>query len=163
MVYVCLCLSEPWLVGLSVAPYDLDNLRLDQLPAANQLLHLEYSLEHLLINGQCLDTTTAQLSPPAGLQLKLSSPSHPYAADTVVMQNLGYFQLQASPGVWTLSFPGRHAEIYELHPTLNERQKQVESNTDNIMQIRATLHDSYMMIDHLTHLHCLLVISACRI
>ena len=113
---------EPWLVGLRVAPYDLDNLRLDVLPSSVQLLSIEYALEHLLINGQCFDHSSRPPQPPSGLQLLLSSPSVPYAGDTVVMQNLGYFQLKANPGVWTLSFAGRHASIYELHPTLNERQ-----------------------------------------
>ena len=109
---------ESWLVMLSVAPYDLDNLRLET--AASQVLYIEYALEHLLISGQCFDYTTKPPAPPAGLQLQLSSPSVAYAGDTVVMQNLGYFQLKANPGVWTLQFPARHSAIYQLHPTLNE-------------------------------------------
>ena len=115
---------EPWLVMLKVAPYDLDNLRLDT--AASPLLHIEYALEHLLISGQCFDYSTKPAQPPAGLQLQLSSPSIQYAGDTVVMQNLGYFQLKANPGVWTLQFPGRHAAIYQLHATLND----VRASTD---------------------------------
>lgn len=35
--------------------------------------------------------------------------------DTIVMANLGYWQLKAAPGVWTLALaPGRSTEIYTL-------------------------------------------------
>jgi len=47
-----------------------------------------------------------QQVPPNGLQLILSDPSSSNSSsirsDTLVMQNLGYFQLQASPGLWRL-------------------------------------------------------------
>ena len=135
---------EPWLVGLKVAAYDLDNLRLDVLPASVQLLSVEYALEHLLINGQCFDQTSRPPQPPSGLQLLLSSPSVPYAGDTVVMQNLGYFQLKANPGVWTLSFAGRHASIYQLHPTLNERQDHNALSTAQLSVVSLT--DPYKRI-----------------
>lgn len=36
--------------------------------------------------------------------------------DTLVMQNLGYFQLKASPGLWELSIaPGRSRDLYQIH------------------------------------------------
>lgn len=45
-------------------------------------------------------------------------PAAPAAApqvDTLVMQNLGYFQLKASPGLWQLSIaPGRSRELYQV-------------------------------------------------
>ena len=131
---------EPWLVMLKVAPYDLDNLRLDT--AASHLLYIEYALEHLLISGQCFDHTTKPPAPPAGLQLQLSSPSLPYAGDTVVMQNLGYFQLKANPGVWSLQFPDRHSSIYQLHPTLNEGYA-LSSNLSTTQLSVVSLTDSY--------------------
>jgi len=38
-----------------------------------------------------------------------------YQVDTLVMQNLGYFQLKAAPGLWQLSIaPGRSRELYQL-------------------------------------------------
>ena len=82
---------------------------------------------------RCYDATPANPSPPQGLQLVLKEPSLRAAAaadgsgstpagmgsgsgsgdgggnpvtDTVVMNNLGYFQLQASPGVRTRLVPG---------------------------------------------------------
>ena len=135
---------EPWLVGLKVAAYDVDNLKLDQLPASSRLLHIEYQLEHLLIQGQCFDNSQKPPGPPAGLQLQLSSPSLPYAGDTVVMQNLGYFQLKANPGLWSLSFPGRHAAIYQLEPTLNERQNASDLSTARLPVLSLT--DPYRRI-----------------
>ena len=105
---------EPWLVMLKVAPYDLDNLKLDTA-ASEQVLQVEYELEHLLISGQCFDMSSKPPSPPAGLQLQLSSPSVPYAGDTVVMSNLGYFQLK-----------GRHTPHHTAHttPSLTHRMAQ---------------------------------------
>ena len=70
-------------------------------------------------------------APPNGLQLILSSASSSQlanasngtgakqakqASDTLVMQNLGYYQLQAhSPGLWTLRLaPGRATALFTL-------------------------------------------------
>ena len=47
--------------------------------------------------------------PPRGTQLTLG------AAGTVVMSNLGYFQLPAAPGAFDLALrPGRSAQIYAI-------------------------------------------------
>ena len=44
---------------------------------------------------------------PRGVQLWLGTESEPHARDTLVMSNLGYFQLKAQPGAWNLSLaPG---------------------------------------------------------
>ncbi|CAN0100930.1 unnamed protein product, partial [Ectocarpus fasciculatus] len=93
----------------------------------------EYTVKGLLLTGRCYDVTSSPASPPQGLQLVLRpSPSTPSSqtnggggggggggrgvtADTVVMENLGYFQLQASPGVWDLGLAdGRASEVYEI-------------------------------------------------
>lgn len=40
---------------------------------------------------------------------------HTVQVDTLVMQNLGYFQLKASPGLWELSIaPGRSRDLYQI-------------------------------------------------
>ena len=39
---------------------------------------------------------------PRGVQLWLGRGRQQHLRDTLVMSNLGYFQLQASPGAWTL-------------------------------------------------------------
>lgn len=40
----------------------------------------------------------APQSPPRGLQLHLGTSDNPHQVDTLVMSNLGYFQLKAAPG-----------------------------------------------------------------
>lgn len=39
----------------------------------------------------------------------------PTPVDTIVMENLGYFQLKAQPGAWDLSIAdGRSSELYQF-------------------------------------------------
>jgi UDP-glucose:glycoprotein glucosyltransferase len=54
-------------------------------------------------------------NPPRGLQFTLGTANHPVLVDTIVMANLGYFQLKANPGAWVLKLrDGRSTEIYEV-------------------------------------------------
>lgn len=54
-------------------------------------------------------------SPPRGLQITLGTESRPVIVDTIVMANLGYFQLKANPGAWILRLrQGRSSEIYDI-------------------------------------------------
>lgn len=63
--------------------------------------------------GHCFEKESKD--PPRGLQLLLGTKDQPHMVDTIVMANLGYWQLKAAPGVWTLALaPGRSAEIYTL-------------------------------------------------
>lgn len=40
--------------------------------------------------------------------------------DTLVMANLGYFQLKAAPAVWTLTLaPGRSQQLYAIHSSMD--------------------------------------------
>ena len=53
--------------------------------------------------------------PPRGLQFILGTKQRPHLVDTLVMANLGYWQMKVSPGVWHLQLaPGRSADLYEL-------------------------------------------------
>ena len=55
-------------------------------------------------------TTTTTTSPPPAMTHHLKSKT-----DTLVMQNLGYFQLKAAPGVFSLQLaPGRARDLFEL-------------------------------------------------
>ena len=52
---------------------------------------------------------------PEGLQLVLSSDDQRSQLDTIVMENLGYFQFRAQPGRWTLRIrEGRSQDLYEM-------------------------------------------------
>ncbi|XP_072935877.1 UDP-glucose:glycoprotein glucosyltransferase [Epargyreus clarus] len=99
-----------WLVECVKSVYDLDNIRLADVES---LVHSEFELEYLLLEGHAWDTTLG--TPPRGLQLVLGTRDQPEIMDTIVMANLGYFQLKANPGAWILRLrPGRSDEIYEI-------------------------------------------------
>lgn len=101
---------ENWLVEVVKSVYDLDNIKLDNVAMG---VHSEFELEHLLLEGHCFEATMG--NPPRGLQITLGTESAPVMVDTIVMANLGYFQLKANPGEWRLRLrQGRSAEIYDV-------------------------------------------------
>ncbi|KAK9811403.1 hypothetical protein WJX72_003341 [[Myrmecia] bisecta] len=109
---------EAWLVEPVDAVHDLDNLRMEDLGSAD-VMQADFELEALVLSGQCVDVsaTSRDQVQPRGVQLQLSkaSASASHMVDTIVMSNLGYFQLKASPGVWSLSLaPGRSQELYTI-------------------------------------------------
>lgn len=86
------------------AQADLDNLKLAEVAGAAGALLAEFQLEAVLLTGQCIDSGAANREQvtPRGVQLWAGRGQRQHLRDTVVMSNLGYFQLQASPGAWTL-------------------------------------------------------------
>ncbi|XP_064502086.1 UDP-glucose:glycoprotein glucosyltransferase 2 isoform X6 [Pseudopipra pipra] len=101
---------ESWLVEAVNSSCDLDNIHLQEVKGA---VIAEYELEYILLEGHCFDVTTGQ--PPRGLQFTLGTKNNPVVVDTIVMANLGYFQLKANPGAWTLRLrKGRSEEIYQV-------------------------------------------------
>ena len=112
---------QPWVVGPVVSPYDLDNIRLRDLtdPTAKQTgIQAEFQLQHILVEGHCRDLKSGY--PPRGLQFELATTSNATHYDTIVMANLGYYQLKSSPGVWQLRIrEGRSKELYSLHDILS--------------------------------------------
>lgn len=103
---------ENWLVESVRTPYDLDNLHLAAIAEIpGNSVFADYELEHLLLEGHCFDVKHG--SPPRGLQFVLGTSQYPTLFDTIVMSNLGYFQLKASPGAWNLRLRhGKSADIY---------------------------------------------------
>jgi len=54
-------------------------------------------------------------SSPRGLQFTLGARNDTVAVDTIVMANLGYFQLKTTPGVWHLKLrEGKSQDIYQI-------------------------------------------------
>uniref|UniRef100_A0A3P8V2S6 UDP-glucose ceramide glucosyltransferase-like 1 n=1 Tax=Cynoglossus semilaevis TaxID=244447 RepID=A0A3P8V2S6_CYNSE len=101
---------ESWMVQAVSSPHDLDNIHLQEV---NGVVAAEYELEHLLLEGHCFDLSTGQ--PPRGLQFTLGMSRDPLMYDTIVMANLGYFQLKANPGAWILRLrKGRSEDIYQV-------------------------------------------------
>ncbi|CAN6287994.1 unnamed protein product [Urochloa humidicola] len=106
---------EPWLVEPVVAIHDLDNILLENLGDV-RTLQAVFELEALLLTGHCMEKDR---DPPRGLQFILGTKQRPHLVDTLVMANLGYWQMKVSPGVWYLQLaPGRSADLYELPPKL---------------------------------------------
>lgn len=102
---------ENWLVESVKTPFDLDNIHLAEIQGNS--VWADFELEHLLLEGHCFDMSTS--NPPRGLQFVLGTKNNPAYYDTIVMANLGYFQLKASPGAWSLRLRhGRSAEIYTI-------------------------------------------------
>ncbi|KQJ97067.1 UDP-glucose:glycoprotein glucosyltransferase isoform X2 [Brachypodium distachyon] len=102
---------EPWLVEPVVAIHDLDNILLENLGDV-RTLQAVFELEALLLTGHCMEKDR---EPPRGLQFILGTKQMPHLVDTLVMANLGYWQMKVSPGVWYLQLaPGRSADLYEL-------------------------------------------------
>ncbi|KAM6293155.1 UDP-glucose:glycoprotein glucosyltransferase 2 isoform 3-T6 [Porphyrio hochstetteri] len=102
---------ESWLVEAVNSSCDLDNIYLQDIQGT---VVAEYELEYILLEGHCFDVTTGQ--PPRGLQFTLGTKNNPVMVDTIVMANLGYFQLKANPGAWTLRLrEGRSKEIYQVY------------------------------------------------
>ncbi|XP_029315257.1 UDP-glucose:glycoprotein glucosyltransferase 2 [Cottoperca gobio] len=104
---------ESWIVQAVRSPHDLDNIHLQEVSG---VVTAEYELEHLLLEGHCFDLSTGQ--PPRGLQFTLGMSQNPLMYDTIVMANLGYFQLKANPGAWILRLrKGRSEDIYQILTT----------------------------------------------
>ena len=98
---------ESWNTQALIATQDIDNLRCDAVSCGDggtKTSKVVYKLKSLLIAGQCFESTDRGRSmPPNGLQLVLSTNSSDGSllqTDSLVMQNYGYFQFQASPGLW---------------------------------------------------------------
>ncbi|XP_065333723.1 UDP-glucose:glycoprotein glucosyltransferase isoform X1 [Cloeon dipterum] len=101
---------ENWLVEAVRSPYDLDNIRLEDVMS---VVHSEFELSSLLLEGHCSEAMSG--APPRGLQVTLGTRHNPVLVDTIVMANLGYFQLKANPGSWLLRLrQGRSAEIFDI-------------------------------------------------
>jgi UDP-glucose:glycoprotein glucosyltransferase len=104
---------ESWMVEASNSPYDLDNICLKEIDENADGVFGEFELEHLIIEGHAFDVLSGQS--PRGLQFNLGTFAEPFMYDTIVMANLGYFQLKASPGMWLLQLrEGRSKDIYEI-------------------------------------------------
>ncbi|XP_043926163.1 UDP-glucose:glycoprotein glucosyltransferase 1 [Protopterus annectens] len=102
---------ESWMIESVNTAYDLDNIYLEEVES---VVAGEYELEYLILEGHCYDVTTGQ--PPRGLQFTLGTTMNPVIVDTIVMANLGYFQLKANPGAWVLRLrKGRSEDIYRIY------------------------------------------------
>lgn len=67
----------------------------------------------------------------------LGTKSTPHLVDTIVMANLGYWQMKVSPGVWYLQLaPGRSSELYVLKDDGDGSQENKFSKRITISDLR---------------------------
>ena len=141
---------EPWNIQASVSTQDIDNLMCDNTmcgdTAGSVNTQITYKLKNILAAGQCFQVLYSgkQMNPPNGLQLVLTldNANRSVSTDTLVMQNLGYFQLQANPGLWKLSLAeGRATELYDIDSSYNigrtegEQYIAIKSFTDTLNKL----------------------------
>uniref|UniRef100_A0A8C3BB67 UDP-glucose ceramide glucosyltransferase-like 1 n=1 Tax=Cairina moschata TaxID=8855 RepID=A0A8C3BB67_CAIMO len=140
---------ESWMVESVRTPYDLDNIYLEEV---DNVVAAEYELEYLLLEGHCYDITTGQ--PPRGLQFTLGTSTNPVIVDTIVMANLGYFQLKANPGAWTLRLrKGRSEDIYRIYshdgtdspPEANEVIVVLNNFKSKIIKVKASIKTGFAL------------------
>lgn len=136
---------ENWMVESVSTPYDLDNIHLDEVDGYG--ISADFELEHLLLEGHCFEQSSG--NPPRGLQFILSSNStlntgHEKVQDTIVMANLGYFQLKASPGAWNLKLrPGRSEQIYTI---VGHENTQPISSNENVITLIHNFRSSVIKV-----------------
>lgn len=107
--------NPAWVVTSKVCIHDLDNLKLSSLTGSARAtgVQAKFELQHILVEGFARDIT--QKTPPKGAQFILGTKAEPHVADTLVMANMGYFQLKANPGVWEMVLrPGRTHEVFAI-------------------------------------------------
>ncbi|KAL4351246.1 hypothetical protein GQ457_06G002620 [Hibiscus cannabinus] len=131
---------EPWLVEPVIAVHDLDNILLENL-GDTRTLQAVFELEALVLTGHCAERDH---DPTRGLQLILGTKNTPHLVDTIVMANLGYWQMKVSPGVWYLQLaPGRSSELY-LFVDSGDNENQEKSLSERI-----TINDLRGKVVHL--------------
>ena len=75
---------------------------------------------------------------PRGVQLHLGSQKQPHLQDTLVMSNLGYFQLKSAPGAWTLQLaPGRSRQLYHIESSTGSAANTAQA--ESLAEVRLTL------------------------
>lgn len=111
---------QAWLVRPRESEYDLDNIHLASLSGAEKIAGVTaiFDLDFLVVEGHTRDVTTH--TPPRGLQLQLVTSDLTPIADTLVVENLGYFQFKAKPGVFQMEIrKGRGQEIFAIESVGN--------------------------------------------
>ncbi|CEF63031.1 UDP-glucose:glycoprotein glucosyltransferase 1 [Strongyloides ratti] len=117
---------DSWMIQPIFAEYDLDNIKMESV---EKNIVAKFELRNILLEGHCFDDITG--SPPRGLQFELSNYNRKIKYDTIVMANLGYFQLKANPGIWNLELrQGRSEEVYNI-----VEHKNTESQNGSIVKV----------------------------
>jgi UDP-glucose:glycoprotein glucosyltransferase len=99
-----------WLVAPKVSIHDPDNIKLGSIKGN---VDATYELQNILIEGHSREKPGSQ--PPSGAQLVLGTEANKHFADTIIMDNLGFFQFKANPGYYNIQLQeGRSTEIFTI-------------------------------------------------
>ncbi|CAK5015428.1 unnamed protein product [Meloidogyne enterolobii] len=130
---------EAWMVQPIWSDHDLDNIR---LALVQKEVIARFQLRHILLEGHCFDEQNG--SPPRGLQFVLGTRANIAMFDTIVMANLGYFQLKAGPGAWILRLrEGRSKEIYEIKGSVGAEKTKLENKSHGELEELHVLVESF--------------------
>ncbi|KAF5093935.1 hypothetical protein D0Z00_003783 [Geotrichum galactomycetum] len=121
-----------WIALPESSAHDLDNIILDKIN--EPVLEAEYLLKNLLLQGHAIDVTTN--TAPRGVALELG-PVDTVTTDTSIMANLGYFQLKANPGLWSLNIKkGSSSEVFEFKTVgITNKDSRVENADESLVFI----------------------------
>ena len=116
-------LDEPssWLVRPREALYDLDNVQLGVLSGDERQRGVEavFELDYIIVGGHAREMGTN--SAPRGVQVQLAAHHGSPVDDTLIVENLGYLQFKATPGVYHLEIrEGRGRKVFWLESAGNE-------------------------------------------
>ncbi|KAI3632981.1 hypothetical protein MIR68_009056 [Amoeboaphelidium protococcarum] len=130
-------IPQAWVVMQKKSVFDLDNIRMAEVKSSKGL-YAELALVNILIEGHARDVKLG--TAPRGLQFTLGRlNTDAITTDTIVMANLGYYQLQANPGVWQLKIrDGRSQEFYDLISVQDGRHGVNRVDANGSLQIYLT-------------------------
>jgi UDP-glucose:glycoprotein glucosyltransferase len=128
-----------WLVRPRESKHDLDNIHLASLSPSERAVGVKalFDLDFLVIEGHARETSTR--GAVRGLQLQLVNHDFIPVADTLVVENLGYFQFKAKPGVFQLEImKGRGEDIFVMESVGNAGWDSPPVNSDAGAQVTLT-------------------------
>lgn len=129
-----------WLVTAQEAEHDMDNLRPVDVLSSGGVCDATYVLRQLYVEGQALILGDEgwPVATAKGLEVEITGTGAKEAtSDTVVMGNLGYFQVRGNPGMYKASLKtGLSNATFELAAG---RNLEVSSYITPPSQLRVTL------------------------
>lgn len=124
MLHVELQVNDHWLAFIKHSKYDTFNFQLNKYK--EDVINIDYELSYLIVHGSCYEIIREKYMgrPPNGLQLIMGRRMLGHIDDSIVMQNMGYYQLKTdSPGLWYIDIKeGEFKDKYELE---NKRKRRI--------------------------------------